>query len=181
MMATTIRQKEALPAAYPDIPDNLSAAAAALDPAFIWQRIEDYTAYRWSERAVEFIAEGPGHWEAPLSPVTIATAEVWRNEAWEALTLPASPFGGYVMAGCGPYRFAGTVGDDDADVPAGVMEAFRRLAEYMASKPDVAGATRSLQALGPIRKEHERAADWMARAIVNSGAGDLLRAYRRAA
>lgn len=180
MSATTIRQTEGTPAAYPDAPDGLSTAAAALDAAFIWQRLESYVAWRWSERAVEFIAEGPGHWEAPLAPVTITTAEIWRNEAWEALTLPPSPLGGYVLSGCGPFRFAGIVGDDDAEVPAAVLEAFRRLAEYMAAKPGVAGASSERTDIPDVEeREISRSPSWMAKAMSNSGAGDLLRSYRR--
>lgn len=181
MVATTVKQTEGTPAAYPDAPEGLSTAAAALDPAFIWQRLETYVAWRWSERAVEFIAEGPGQWEPPLAPVIIATAEVWRNEAWEILTLPASPLGGYVLSGCGPYRFVGTVGDDDAEVPTAVLEAFRRLAEYMAAKPGTPGATSESVNIPDVRSyEISRAPSWMARAIQNSGAGDLLRNFRRA-
>lgn len=179
-MAQTIRQTEGAPEAYPAAPDGLSAAAAALEADFIWQRIEAYTAWRWSERAVEWIVEGPGQWEPPLTPATIATAGTWRNEAWETLTVPVSPYGGYMLSGSGPYRFTGTAGDDDADVPAAVLEAFRRLAEYMAAKPGKPGATREGVSAGSISLSYSRSASWMAQAMQNSGAGDLLRQYRRA-
>ncbi|SKA28483.1 hypothetical protein [Consotaella salsifontis] len=177
-MADTLRQTEAAPSAYPTLSVALSAAAAALDADMIWQRLETYTAHRWSERAVEWIVEGPGGWQPPLKPATIATMEVWRGEAWETVTLSSSPFGGFCLSGCGPYRFTGTVGG--GDVPAAVAEAFRRLAEYMAAKPGKAGATSESTSAGSISLTHHRSASWLAEAINNSGAGDLLRPYRRA-
>lgn len=179
-MADTIRQTEGVPDAYPATPSGLSTAAAALDADFIWQRIEAYTAWRWSERSIEWTVEGPGEWRMPLTPATIATVEIWRGQAWEAVTLSPSPYGGYCLPGCGPYRFTGTVGDDDADVPAAVMEAFRRIAEFMASKPGKPGATFESVTAGSVSISHRRSSDWMGKAITSSGAGDLLRPYRRA-
>jgi hypothetical protein len=179
-MAVTIRQTESMPAAYPDPPEVMTAAALALDLDLIWQRIEAYIAHRWAERDVVFIAEGPGEWEPPLFPVTITTAEVWRGEAWHELTLPESPMGGYLLAGHGPYRFTGTAGDDEADVPAVVMEAFKRLAEYSAQSKGKAGARHERIGAGSISLSHTRHEAWLGRAMMNSGAGDLLRPYRRA-
>lgn len=180
-MTATIKQTEAISEAYPDKPSGLSTGAAALDSDMIWQRLESYVAYRWSERDVEWIAEGPGHWEPPLAPATVTMAEVWRDDAWEELTLPASPLGGFRLCGEGPYRFTATVGDDDADVPAAVLEAFRRLAEYMAADTGNPGATSErIEIPGVQTTEISRSAPWMARAMQNSGAGDLLRPYRRA-
>ncbi|MBZ9710540.1 hypothetical protein LB543_27975 [Mesorhizobium sp. ESP7-2] len=177
MTATTIKQTESVPEAYPVRPDGLSAAAAAIDPDVIWQRIEAYVAYRWSERDVEWIVEGCGDWSPPLAPATIATVEIWQGDAWETVTLSPSAVGGYCLRG-GTYRFAGTVG---GDVPAAVLEAFRRLAEYMAADTGNPGATSErIEIPGVQTTEISRSAPWMARAMQNSGAGDLLRAYRRA-
>lgn len=176
-MAVTIRQDEAMPASYPAAPQGLSAAAAAIEEA-VWQRIEAYVAYRWSERAVTWIVEGCGEWLPPLTPATITTVEIWRSEAWEAVTLNPSPFG-YCLPG-GTYRFTGTVGVDEADVPGAVLEAFRRLAEYMAAKPGKAGVMSESISAGSISISSRRATDWIAQAMSNSGAGDLLRPYRRA-
>ena len=58
MMADTIRQTEILLVGYPAAPAGLSAKAAALDPDFIWQRIESYIAWRFSKRAIEWIVAG---------------------------------------------------------------------------------------------------------------------------
>lgn len=178
-MAETLKAMESAPAAYPSAPAGLSDDAAMLNADFIWQRIEAYTAWRWSERAAEWIVEGPGCWSPPLAPVTVATVENWQSETWQACTAAPSPFGGYDLAGSGPYRFTGVVGTDD-DPPADVLEAFRRLAEYMAAKPGKAGASSESVSAGSVTLSHNRSAEWLARAMINSGAADLLRRYRRA-
>lgn len=176
-MATTIKQTEAIPASYPSTPSGLSTAAAALDPDMIWQRIEAYTAWRYTSRAVTWIVEGCGEWQPPLAPATIATVEVWQADAWEAVTLSPSPMGGYVLPG-GTYRFGGTVGS--GTVPPAVEEAFRRLAEYMAaSKKGSPGTTRERVTAGSVTVDKSRSASWAAQAMANSGGGDLLRNFRR--
>lgn len=178
MTATTIKQTEAAPTAYPDAPEGLSTEAAALDADTIWQRIESYIAHRWTERAVTWIVEGCGEWNPPLTPATIATVETWRADAWEDIALRPSPLGGYVLPG-GTYRFTGTAGG--GTVPAAVEEAFRRLAEYMAAESDTPGASSATVTVPDVATvEISRSPSWMARAMSNSGAGDLLRPYRRA-
>lgn len=180
MTATTIKQTEAAPAAYPATPTGLSTAAAALDPEMIWQRIEAYTAHRWSERAVTWIVEGCGDWHPPLTPATIVTVECWRGGAWVTNGPEVSPLGGYCLPG-GMFRFVGTAGDDEAEIPAAVKEAFRRLAEYLAAtKKGTPGTTRERVTAGSITVDKTRSASWAAQAMQNSGAGDLLRNYRRA-
>jgi len=180
-MSTTIKQTEAAPASYPAIPSSpaiLSAAAAALDPAMIWQRIESYVAHRWTEREVTWIVEGPGEWNPPLTPATITTIEIWsRAGEWEAVEVPAAPLG-YWLPGSGPYRFTADVGG--GDLPANVLEAFRRLAEYMAARAGKQGAYRESVQAGSVSVQTSRSASWMAEALQNSGAADLLRQYRRA-
>ena len=81
-----IEQVEVIPATYPAV-TGLSVAAAALDPAMIWQRIEDYIAYRWTARAVVWTVEGPGEWEPPLTPSTVSAVEVWGGAASHAATI----------------------------------------------------------------------------------------------
>jgi hypothetical protein len=69
-------------------------------------------------------------------------------------------------------------------VPAAVNEAYRRLAEYLASTDDApAGASDYSAGLGSgaITESFSRAPTWVARALINSGAADLLRPYRRLA
>jgi hypothetical protein len=174
-MAVTIGQTEAAPAAYPATPTGLSTAAAALDANMIWQRIESYVAHRWSERDVTWIVEGCGEWFPPLAPAVIVTVEIWRADAWETVTLSPSPIGGYVLPG-GSYRFIGIVGDDDAEIPAAVLEAFQRLAEYMAATAKgTPGTSRERVTAGSVTVDKSRSESWAAQAMANSGAGDLLR------
>lgn len=180
-MADTIHQEEAFPESYPDAPESLSTAAAAMDLDLIWQRLEGYIAHRWTERAVTWIVEGRGQWKPPLTPSTITTVEVWKGEAWEAATPSPAPLGGYLLPGDGPYRFTGTVGPAEAETPpAVVLEAFKRLAEYSAQSKGKAGAKAERIGAGSISLSHTRSPSWLAEAMQNSGAGDLLRPYRRA-
>lgn len=177
-MAVIIKQTEATPEAYPVVPDGLSDEAAALDADMIWQRIEVYTAYRYTARDVVWIVQEEGEWVPPLAPATVSGVEVWENGGWSTTTPPASPMGGYFLPGDGPYRFTASVGG--GDVPAPVSEAYRRLAEYMADDPGRVGTTSFTDKIGPLEESVNRAPTWLARAMQYSGAGDLLRPYRRA-
>jgi hypothetical protein len=173
-MATTIKETEAIPESYPDRPWGLSDKAAALDSAFIWQRIESYIRLRFTERAVAWVVEGPGDWSPPLSPATVSATEVWNGGAWEAATLSPSPLGGYELPSCGPYRFTASVGG--GPVTATASEAYKRLAEYFAATMASPGIRQnSTDGLETI--EYDASAT--ARAMERSGAGDLLRPYRR--
>jgi hypothetical protein len=135
-MTTTIEQTEGTPASYPTVSGYSGAELER-----VWRRIESYVAWRWTSRTIEWVVEGPGHWHAPLEPATITTVEIWNsNDAWEVVTLSPSPYGGYWLDGCGPYRFTGTCGG--GTVPADVEEAFRRLATYMSARVGKAGARR---------------------------------------
>ncbi len=176
-MAVTIRQTEGPPEYYPDPPDGLSTAAAAIDQATIWQRIESYIAARYSVRDVEWLVEGCGDWCPPLKPATVATIAIWRDDAWQVVDDVRPSPTGYVLAGAGPYRFAGTVGLDDDEVPGLVLEAYRRLAEYLAAVVDKPGL-RSENIPGIWSGEFDNRAK--ARALQDSGAADLLRNFRRA-
>lgn len=175
----SVQQTESVPDEYPAAPAGLSTEAEAF-VTVAWQRIEGYIAWRWTSRAVQWVVNGPGEWRPPLKPATITTVEIWADGAWSNITPDASPLG-YWLPGCGPYRFTGTVGADTGDVPAGVNEAVRRLAEYMAAEPGTAGATSERWGVTDIETSQvDRAAAWMAKAMQNSGAADLLRTYRRA-
>lgn len=176
-MPVTLKQTEGAPSSYPAAPSGLSDAAAAL-ATVAWQRIESYIAARYTSRSVAWIVEGCGEWCPPLSPATITTVEVWsRAGEWETVSLDPSPLGGFWLAASGPYRFTGTVGG--GDVPASVNEAVRRLAEYLAQDPGDGGATSSRTDVTDIESVSlSRSASWMARALQNSGAADLLRGFR---
>ena len=178
-MIDLIKQFEAVPADYPTAPAGLSTEAAALDAAMIWARIEAYTSHRWTVREVVWTLTGGGgdQFHPRLTPVVSRVAHVWTGEAWEALTLLDGPLG-ICLPRDGTYRITAQVGA--GDVPAPVSEAFRRLAEYMADDPGRVGTTSFTDKIGPLEESVHRAPTWLARAMQYSGAGDLLRPYRRA-
>lgn len=183
MKAETITQFEEIPAAYPVAPDGLSEKAGALNAAIIWQRIEAYIAHRFTARQVTWLVEGKGHWGFPLAPATLENAEKWDGEAWVAVTLAQGPYG-YCLDDAGPYRIVGDVGG--GEVPEALQEAYKRLAEYLASgqadnillgRPGVSSHTGKV---GDLEESYDRNPAWLARAMQYSGAADLLRNYRRA-
>jgi len=178
-MIDLIKQFEAVPTEYPTAPAGLSTEAAALDAAMIWARIEDYTAHRFSVREVVWTLTGGGgdQFHPRLTPVVSRVAHIWDGAAWEALTLLDGPLG-ICLPRDGTYRITAQVGA--GDVPAPVSEAFRRLAEYMADDPGRVGTTSFTDKIGPLEESINRAPTWLARAMQYSGAGDLLRPYRRA-
>ena len=183
-MIDILSQKEGIPAAYPTI-TGLSDKAMELDQRAIWQRSEAYIAYRWRAREVVWLLEGAegDNFALPLTPIISLTAEKWENPAWVSVTLAEGPLG-YCLTSDGTYRITAQVGDTGA-VPAAVEEAFRRLAEYSReiSQDSMVTGHPSHQShsysLDTIQESFSRQATWAARAIQNSGAGDLLRPYRR--
>ncbi|MHA3915689.1 hypothetical protein [Halovulum sp. GXIMD14793] len=177
-MIDVIKQFEDVPAAYPDAPSGLSTAAAALDADMIWARIEAYTAHRFTEREVVWTlrADAGDEFHPRLTPVVSSVAHFWGDQ-WEGLTLLDGPLG-ICLPFDGTYRITAQVGA--GDVPALVSEAYMRLAEYLSDDPGTAGASSTSVAIGPIQEELERNPNWVARAMQQSGAGDLLRPYRRA-
>lgn len=179
MTIDLIKQFEDVPAAYPAAPAGLSTAAAALDADMIWARIESYTAWRFTEREVVWtlVGDGGDQFHPPLTPVVSRVAHVWREDAWVSLTLLDGPLG-ICLPHDGTYRITAQLGA--GPVPAPVSEAFRRLAEYLADDPGTAGASSTSVAIGPIQETLDRNPAWVARAMQLSGAGDLLRKYRRA-
>lgn len=171
-MAVTIKQAEGAPSSYP----TQSPAIELNDVA--WMRVEQWIAWRYTSRSVAWIVEGPGAWFPPLAPATITTVEIWDAGAWSDVTLDASPLGGYMLTGEGPYRFSGSVGDDDADIPANVWEAVKRLAAYLNTKGGKPGARSESVTAGSVSVSSSRSPTWMAAAMQNSGAADLLRGLR---
>lgn len=181
-MVDILKRQEEVPASYPETPEGLlSDAAAVLDADMIWQRIESYIAHRWTQRQVIWTVQGPGEFVPDLTPVSVGAKEVWDGTAWITASLGASlgasPLGGFVLSGEGPYRFMTTVGG--GTVPAGVWEAFRRLAEYFSERPRHHGAGRVTSETGPLKTDFDRTSKWVAQAMQLSGAADLLRTYRK--
>lgn len=164
-----------------EIPPTAFPVLTPAVPAYVWQRLEAYIAWRYSPRGVRWTVEGPGLWKAPLAPAVVTDVEVWNSfdMNFEAVTLDASPFDGYVLP-CGTYRFTATVGDG-VEVPAIVAQAAQRLSAYLAADAGTPGSeTEYREVPGVLVTRTSRGdAAWMAKALVNSGAADLLRAYRR--
>jgi hypothetical protein len=176
-MVELVKQSEAIPATYPGTPGGLSDAAELLVSSAVWARIESYIAHRFTTREVVWILDGCGDWTVPLTPATITASERWNGESWETYTLPAGPYG-YALTMEGQYRITADVGG--GDVPSPILEAYRRLAEYLADVPDRAGVSEySVNMGGTIAESYKRNSAWVARAIELSGAADLLRPYRR--
>ena len=149
--------------------------------AWRWQRVEAYTAWRFAPRVVTWIVEGPGHWKPNLAPAVVSAVEIWDTmaNAMVTSTLNASPYGGYDLPACGPYRLTATVGDiTDRTVPLDFAEAVRRLTTYLAAKPGTAGVRSESIDAGSISISRTRSESWMASALQNSGAADLLRSYK---
>ena len=142
----------------------------------VWQRIEAWTAHRWGARPCTFIVETGTRraWRRPLHPFTVETTEAWVGEEWEPVTL-APDYAGGVQVHRHPRRGRRPARD--------VVEAYRRLAgHFVAIKihSPMLGSSRHEQSNGDRSLAVERAPTWTARAMQNSGAADLLRAYRRA-
>lgn len=172
------RREEDIPATYPEMPEGLLGEnAAALDASLIWQRIEEYIVYRWTERQVIWTVRGPGEFVPDLAPAEITVTKIWNGSTYIDASLDPSPLGGVLLTGDGPYRFTATVGG--GTVPVAVTEAFRRLAEYMAERPERHGSGRTSHTIESLSEDFDRSPKWVALAIQLSGAADLLRSYRR--
>lgn len=179
--------EEAEPLAYPDAPSGLSDAAALIAPEIIWQRIEAYIRYRWAERAVTWIVTGSSYrigtgdtWRPNLTPFSGLTREVWdcELEEWVATTLRQGPLGETYLAHKTQYRLKATVGSTDTP-PASVLEAYRRLAEYLVdSAAAPSGAKSHSVDIGQLTESVSLDLNHMGKALQLSGAADLLRPYR---
>tara|TARA_R110002094_G_scaffold219607_1_gene191687 strand:+ start:116 stop:715 length:600 start_codon:yes stop_codon:yes gene_type:complete len=198
-MAVTLKQVESLPEAYPEIEIDVFGQSP---DATIWQRIESYIAHRFTPRAVVWIVEGEGDWTPPLTPATVETVEVWESGAWVSTVAIPSPYGGLCFVGDGPYRVTATAGPDGVDidgvltfpVPDIVVSAVRRLNQYLlveikndeygnasgSPKHWATSLARTGEGENAETETFQRQAAWIAKAMQHSGAGDLLRNYRRA-
>ncbi|CAM5476612.1 hypothetical protein FALB51S_03350 [Frigidibacter albus] len=172
-MIETIAQFELHPAEYPAITgltgDELATA---------WQRIEAYTAYRFSPRTVTWLLKSSGgEWVLPLRPASSVTAKIWTGDGYATVTLASAP-GGWKVP-CGRYEISATVGA--GPVPAAVATAVKRLADYLAQESPLPAGLRSYSAnVGQLSETVSGDPAMRARALQNSGAADLLRPYRRA-
>lgn len=167
-MTRIIAQVESLPESYPAV-DGVTGAA--LDTA--WQRIEHYIAWRYSPRSVIWRVEAhKGEWCPPLAPVVSLTVQEGDDMPYAP---EIGPMGGWKLP-YGVLTVTATVGA--GPVPAAVSEAVSRYAKLIATtKTMPVGATRFSSGTfnASVRREELNPA----MALVNSGAADLLRAYRR--
>lgn len=181
-MATALQQIEAEPLQYPPLPEGLSQPALAAvvsdqRAGSIWKRIEDHVAHRWTERRVTWIVEGSGDWTPPLSPIAeIITVEEWQNSTWMAVSVSPTPMGGLNFPNDNHYRVVATVGAGLA--PVNVVEAFRRMAEYLGGIRGSASEMSSARSVGDVTNRVRNEADFMGMALQKSGAADLLRNHR---
>lgn len=176
--ATTLERTEAAKtASWP----NVNASSPLCNVA--WPRLEAYTAWRFAPRVVTWLVEGPGHWKPDLAPAVVTEISAWSvsANAMVTTTIDASPYGGYFLPGCGPYTITATVGGGSPapGVPEDYAEAVRRLTAYLASKPGTPGVRSERISAGSIDIARTRSESWMAQALQNSGAADLLRTYRK--
>lgn len=186
MRAVTLEQYESPLAGRGVKPSGLSEEAAKLDSEEVWLRIEAYTAYRFWPRECIWTVEGPGDWPVPLYPATIAKVESWLDDAWtETTAYGPSPHGLSLPAGT-LYRITGEVGDWDgtpgiAADPIAFDEAYRRLAEYLATGgcPGWEDCSYGRIGGGGVSLIPPRRDNWLGRAMQLSGAADMLRGYRR--
>jgi hypothetical protein len=171
---------EGQPANWPVLYD-LTESAFLVPAGAYWGRIEAWITTRWPERAATFIVQGPGLWRPCPEPFAVASVEIWAQNAWALLdTEQAASFAspvGFKLPSEALFRFTGTLGDDDAPVPALVMEAARRLAEFFAVSQAEGPAPFEAERLGDFSR-HGRPSNWMARPLELSGAADLLRPWR---
>lgn len=180
-MAEIIKQTEAMPEAYPTVTayphrsGELMPDDVEIDGSIVWQRIEAYVAHRWTPREVVWIIEGNAgdEWTSPLVPLVSHTAERWDGSAWASVTLLSGPLG-LCLPSDGTFKVTATVGG--GDLPEAVQEAFWRLHEYSVG---IAGSFRN-EASYRTMGDTEVSPNWAAKALILSGAADLLRPYRRA-
>lgn len=166
-MIHAITQTEGAPASYPPV-----GSLVGNDLAAAWQRIEHHIAFRYTPRQVVWRLDcDAGEWSPPLGPIV----EIEVQGGGQIFTPEIGPMGGYVLP-AGQWTITATVGA--GPVPAVVGEAVRRLWKYLAFEDSLSpGLTRFSS--GAFNASIRREDIHPAKALQNSGAADLLRAYRR--
>jgi hypothetical protein len=181
-----LKFQEADPVSYPDlITLDADGDQETTKPIpHIWSRIESYVAHRWTERQCVWTVQGCGDWFPHLSPVSNIVVDQWDDtlKVWETASVDQTAMGYYLPRSC-VYRITATGGANAGPVPQALVEAYRRLAAYSleAKQSDIpAGASsHSLTLAEGLTESVDISPAYVARAMVNSGAGDLLRSYRR--
>ncbi len=182
-----LKFEEAEPASVPTLTVHTDGASSTVEPDHtIWRRIETYISHRWTARQCVWTVKGPGIWVSHLSPISNLTADVWDEVTytWSAYTPIQSPTGGFEFSGYKTYKITATVGDTVAGVPQLVVDAYSRLKAYLEDSNALSvpvGSNSYSQKIGEngIDESLDRSPNYLARAMQYSGAGDLLRRYRR--
>ncbi len=182
-----VKFEETLPGTYPELVEY-DDEGEALDPLVVdralWERLESYIAYRWGTRQAVWTCNGCGTFQPHLGPTSNLTVDVWDSDTftWSAVTPDQSPLGGFIFNDNQTYRITGTLGST-AEVPPAVVAAYKRLEAYVteasAETIPVGVASHSLKIGDGYAEEISRHPNYLARSMQYSGAGDLLRSYRR--
>ena len=189
------------PLAYPDVPHAALALPDYGKPAaWVWQRIEKYCNWRWTPREVQIEVDGCGWISLPVRPLRVTKLEYfdemvsyrWSETSWTEFT-PASAArqrGGKIYSPFNHTRITGIAGEDNP-APEAVIHAAVRLHTYLAhgsegfplwaTSRSHTAETNDGEGVSSNRNESfQRPANYIAKAMQNSGAADLLRPYRRA-
>lgn len=162
------RQIEGAPESYPAVEGVTGDALATA-----WQRVEHYIAHRFTPRTVTWYVLSDGcEWLPPLTPIVSLTVSAAGEDPYEP---DAGQMGGYVLPD-GIVTVEATVGA--GPVPETVTEAVRRYAAYQTgASPLPTGITRLESGSLSIAVRGDMVHP--GQGMINSGAADLLRAYRR--
>lgn len=187
MDVEVLKFEEAEPATYPDlIAIDQDGAQDTIKPEpHIWQRIEDHISGRWIARQCVWTVQGPGDWRPHLTPVSNVTVDQWDDttKTWSSVIADPTPIGGFYLPRSCVYRINCTVGDTQDAVPQALVEAYQRLRAYaleaQASSVPAGASSHSLKLGDGIDESIDRSPTYLAKAMQYSGAGDLLRNYRR--
>ncbi|WP_022684591.1 hypothetical protein [Sphingobium bisphenolivorans] len=171
-MNLNLRQTEGAPEAYPEV-----EGVTGDDLAVAWMRVEHYTKVRFTAREVEWIVQGETGcvWYPPLGPVLSIEGEIMES----GVTFSPTPCSiGYHLPN-GVVKLTASVGA--GPVPQIVTIAVKRLAAYFAAEVSAPAGVRSHSlSVGDMSESTSFSPDRIARAMQESGAADLLRAYRSA-
>ncbi|BBC73361.1 conserved hypothetical protein [Altererythrobacter sp. B11] len=172
-----ITQFEGEPESYPPVEGVTGDVLATC-----WQRIEHFISRRWGVRSVVWtLTSCGGEWQPPLGPILPASTDAfrWADGEWQAIELERGPFG--LLLPPGHIQIDASVGTVSLTLPASVEKAVERLASYLEAESAVPAGARSYRAtVGQLSESVSADPAQAAKALQNSGAGDLLRPYRRA-
>jgi hypothetical protein len=151
---------------------------------YLWERIEAYTARRWSVRQCVWTIQGPGDWRPHLLPAENFVVSYFDDatKTWTAATAEETALGFYLPK-TATYKITADVGANAGEAPAVVVQAYQRLSAYSAERyqdqAPVGSSGYTLKLGDGLDEQVTRSPNWLARAMQHSGAADLLRSYRR--